>query len=849
MDWNELKQHARLLAAEKGLSKEYTDRLKVEFKEIEKQGANNNWVKWHTEGLKYQANKNGLVLPWLLGMTTVDPLLADHQWIQQTDWPDIDIDFIPAARDPIKEFATRQYGEDKVCSVGTWTTYKFKSAMQDVVRALGQDMKNVLILTKSLPEDVDELKDGGYAKCASCETRHKDHTCPKCGSEEIDGITIGRMFNDYDNLRAFNDANPDIVDMAVRLVGKIRTMGTHAGGLIISSVPLMGNIPMAKIKGKWTSMWTEGRSTQLSKFGFVKWDVLGLKTLQYIYDCCQLIKKTRGYHFDTIPWARQDKENNILGTYEDDKGVSHHIRMDDPEVFKMLNELRTETVFQFETDVQRGILGHGVRDYYDLQVFNAMGHPGPMDMIPDYVARRDDKARKWLKDEHPAVAQMLLETHGTIVYQEQLAALWQKLAGFTAPEAEAARKAVAKKWKDKLKPVKEQWIVGASHTLGKQKAEEWWDKMESFGRYAFNRSHSTAYVMEAYLTAWLKIHFPPEWWAAVMSSCHHDKMVKYMNTARSEGVAFGPINVEDISETFTVDPTTKVVVPGLASVRGIGEAAVAKLRKQGKYTDIDDFVEQNGRDKTVIQRLIHLGAFQKYHPNIMATWKWYQFKYCSGPGIAELKAEIRRMLLEKAGWTEETIKKERQRQIDEYQKLYPKRKKIPAKVLNWQPKPDEGRDAIMALFPEDYSLKERLKFEKEFLGYYWHSPMDLYHHDPKCRIKSCREEKSVMLHCVVERVEICKTKAGKPYARVHVMDGLSSATIFVWNDAYEAYKTRLVDGAGLKLQVEYDRERDSFTLRRNCSITPLYTVAQYEAAMAEATLDEDVVGKELESVA
>lgn len=300
---------------------------------------------------------------------------------------------MPSAREAIKLYAAQRYGDAKTCSVGTWLTYKFRSALQDVVRAYGMETKEVIILTTNLPDDVDELKDGGFAPCVNCKTRHRDTVCPKCGSEEIDGTTIGKLIKEHDNLAVYNQAHPDVVDMAVRLVGKIKSMGTHAGGLIISNVDLFGNIPMAMSNGRWTSMWTEGRSTQLSKFGFVKWDVLGLKTLGYIYECCKMIGKTRGFKFDPIPWARQDRDKNILGTYADKDGNEHYIMMDDPEVFTMLNELRTETVFQFETDVQRGILSNGVRDYYDLLIFNAMGHPGPMQCIRSHSKVNTDKGK------------------------------------------------------------------------------------------------------------------------------------------------------------------------------------------------------------------------------------------------------------------------------------------------------------------------------------------------------------------------------------------------------------------------------------------------------------------------
>jgi DNA polymerase-3 subunit alpha len=388
MEWNEIKQFATEQITARSLDEAYAKRLLVELKEIEKQGANSFWVRQINEKITYETNKNGLVLPYIMGLTPVDPLQAQHKFELQSDWPDIDIDCLPEARDPIKNYIANKYGEEYVCSVGTWQTYKFRSAIQDVVRGIGGDVRETIAMTTQLPDSVDDLKDQGIAPCVDCATKHADAVCPKCGSEQIDGITIGKLLKDYIVLSDYNALHPDHVDLALRMVGKIKALGTHAGGVIISSKPLFGNIPMARVGGRWNSMWTEGRNTQLSKFGFVKWDVLGLKTLQYIYDCCAMIKKTRGIVFDPMPWARYDRTIGRLGLYKMPDGTEKEIRMDDSDVFDMLNDLRTETVFQFETDVQRGILSNGVRDYYDLQVFNAMGHPGPMEMIPEYVKRR-----------------------------------------------------------------------------------------------------------------------------------------------------------------------------------------------------------------------------------------------------------------------------------------------------------------------------------------------------------------------------------------------------------------------------------------------------------------------------
>jgi hypothetical protein len=168
-------------------------------------------------------------------------------------------------------------------------------------------------------------------------------------------------------------------------------------------------------------------------------------------------------------------------------GVKRYWSLDDPYALQLANKQKTDGVFQFDTDLAKSILRNGVRCFEDLMLFNAMGHPGPMASIPEAVKNRDDARGTWKKRLHPLILEVLEETYGVIVYQESLQAIWQRVASFTAPEAQEARKAVAKKWQDKLRPIKAKWIEGASRVLGRQEAEEWWPKMETFGRYAFNR--------------------------------------------------------------------------------------------------------------------------------------------------------------------------------------------------------------------------------------------------------------------------------------------------------------------------------------------------------------------------
>lgn len=424
MNWTEISDAARAAIASKSLGPEYSERLEFEIREITKQAANEYWVKLANSDKKYEVNKNNLVLPYLLGITPVDPLSSRKDVPLQTtkydavvdyiskygslpsdfrrdgDQPDIDVDCLPMAREEIKNHAIRKFGINtndeygNVCSVGTWQTYLFKSALADVARATGAcQLQEVLAMTKTLPVEVDDMKEGGYSTCkgrifnadtkeeTECGFKHNLAECPKCNSNESETPTLGKLLSEYQELASFNDKYPKVVDYASRLIGRIKTIGMHAGAVIITDRPLYGNVPLARTSqsNHWVSMWTEGRNTQLSKFGYTKWDILGLNNLQYIFTCCQLIEKTHGISFgdNMHGWDDIDPLDDRAGHYIKD-GIKHKIALNDPAALKLANERKTDAIFQFDTPLAKQILSNGVRNFRDLMIYNAMGHPGPM---------------------------------------------------------------------------------------------------------------------------------------------------------------------------------------------------------------------------------------------------------------------------------------------------------------------------------------------------------------------------------------------------------------------------------------------------------------------------------------
>jgi DNA polymerase III alpha subunit len=927
--WDKIKQIAFRALEVKGLDGVYIDRLNFEIAQIEMQGACRYYEELLETNRCFDKNPNQLLLPWLLRRFTGDadrdpianrdgPLMLSSKYddvqavIKETgklpadirqddDKPDIDIDCLPEARNQIKEYAAARYGKNNVASVGTWQTYLLKQAIADAYSALGLDKQEggsqqgtgsknrAIVLTKDLPEDVNEMREGGFGACKGrvrddngpereCGFKHKGLVCPKCSSGDTDTPTIAMILRDNPTIGEFVKENPEhqhVIDIAVRLVGRIKHAGKHAGGIIIADRDLFGNVPMQHDPktDQWVSIWTEGRNTQLSKFGYLKWDMLGLKNLSYIKTCCEMIRENYEISFgDHLEgWDESDQLNDIAGYYW--KGSDKvAISLNDPDALELANKSLTDSIFQFDTELAKRTLSNGVKGFHDLLIFNAMGHPGPMQSIPDYVKNRDDASNSWAKGEHADIVEILMPTRGVIVFQEQLTSIWQKVAGFTGPESQDARKAVAKKWKDKLKPVKEHWITGATKKIGQSKALEYWDKMETFGRYAFNLSHAICYCLWAYRCLWLKAHFPEEWWASVMGMCDQKALERYMAAARGEGVKFGEIDIAKLTSRPTAHPgADKHVALGLTSVKKIGEnMAVDFIDKVGgnTYTDIDDFISKKGKSKIVYERLIKLGAFAKLHPNIRATWMWYLHEYGSGsveafefadvddiakaeiaedkkrqlkakPKLKEFSYPVKilknyhiRCLMAAAKWTEETILIERDRQVAVYKSQYPKRK-VPAKILNYRPVIKATRENVMALYPEDYELQQILRFEKTFLGYYWHSPCDLYqtsgnHTIDKAKVNFCVEG-------VITEINQAKTKKGSDMLRIIVTDGRKTCLILVWEQEIKRQnKKYLRVDQGVRIKVDYDPDRNSFVLRRGTTIDPLWSRAAWLNLQAEA---------------
>jgi len=365
-------------------------------------------------------------------------------------------------------------------------------------------------------------------------------------------------------------------------------------------------------------------------------------------------------------------------------------------------------------------------------------------------------------------------------------------------------------------------------------------------------SHGISYCLVALRSLFLKSHFAPEWWAAVMSDCSQDKLVQYMGIAKSEdwepteitklghqyehnskSVKFNTLNLRNLTPNFSV--TGNTINQGLIGIKGIGKKAAKKFEGFVDFVDINDFIDKKGgKDKSALERFIKLGAFRDVpgHGNAKALWDYYKFHYCSGKDITVLKKTLRSALLEDQGWSEDAIEIERNRQIKEYRKAYPKRNVIPKKLSNWKPVPDTSVSAFMKLYgDDDFSLDEVLNFEMEYYGYYLNNPLDLYQTKGGSSIKDVKRVFELetdykippFLEVVVDNVVYDKTKNGNKYCKLYVTDGIQKALIILWEDFLTSNNRRFLKvGTGIQVHVLYDPERKTFTIPKECStIIPL----------------------------
>ena len=526
----------------------------------------------------------GSLVAYCLEITDVDPLQYDllfERFLnpERVSMPDIDVDFCVRGRDEVIRHVADLYGRESVCQIITFGTLASKAAIKDVGRALNLPYSEVERIAKLIPPPV----------------RGRN-------------VSIAQALEQVPELRAAVEGNPqikDLIDLARRLEGCARHSSVHAAGVVISPEPLEGLVPVAV--SSRDELTTQFAMSDLEKTGMLKMDFLALNALTIVSDCLKSIKQSQNVE---INWSA--------------------VKLDDELTMKLFAEGRTEAVFQFESqgmqEICRRLKPKGLED---LAALNALYRPGPLDggMVDDFIERHHGhKAVRYIV---PEMKEILSNTYGILVYQEQIMQLAQKLAGYSLGEADLMRRAMGKKKREEMALHEKKFIAGAvSRGIKEEKARQIFTLMAQFADYGFNRSHSVAYAYLAFQTAYLKAHYPAHFYAAVLSNEIEDatKVFKYANELKTQGIELLPPDANESNGGFTALPGA--VRFGLSAIKGVGQTtveAILEARSAGPFRSLFDFAErvsQRAVNRRVWESLICAGAFDSLNAPAGSRHRW-----------------------------------------------------------------------------------------------------------------------------------------------------------------------------------------------------------------------------------
>jgi DNA polymerase-3 subunit alpha len=510
----------------------------------------------------------GSLVSYSLQITDIDPLQHDllfERFLnpERVSFPDIDIDFCMRRRGEVIGYVTEKYGRENVSQIITFGTMGAKAVIRDAGRVLDLPFAEVDRIAKLIPNTLN--------------------------------ITLEEAIRQTSELQQLKQRDPrvaDLLQVAEQLEGLARHASTHAAGVVISPQPLQEIVPL--FKSNKDEITTQYAMDDLEEIGLLKMDFLGLTTLTVLDDALRLIETTRQEKLDLDAIAR-----------------------DDSAAYELLGKGLTAGIFQFEsrgmTDILRRVRPSRLGD---LTALNALYRPGPIQggMIDDFIARKTGKKR--VTYDLPQLKEILEETYGVIVYQEQVMQIAAGVAGFSLGEADVLRRAMGKKKHEGMVAMREKFLAGAEkHGVPRKKAEKLFDLMEQFAGYGFNKSHSAAYALIAYQTAFLKAHYPVEFMAALLTSeiGNTDKLTFYLNECRDMGIDILPPDINASGVTFT--PEAGRIRFGLMAVKNVGETAIRsalEARKElGRFDNFFQFCEHVDLrliNKRVMESLIKAGA-------------------------------------------------------------------------------------------------------------------------------------------------------------------------------------------------------------------------------------------------
>ena len=693
----------------------------------------------------------GSAVAYCLKITNIDPIKYDLLFERflnpdRINMPDVDIDFDDDGRYRVFQYIEEKYGKDHISHVITYGTMAAKSAIKDVARVSRLSIEESNRLTKMVPDKPFEATVVEDGKKVTKEFKPKLKNCIKYGDLK-------------DEMENGSEQTKDVLSYAEKLEGCIRQTGVHACAMIIGRGNLTEYIPISIANDKLTGeeVWvSQYDGHYIEEVGMLKMDFLGLRTLSIIKECQENIRKRHGITFDI-----------------------EKIDINDPETYALYSRGDTTSVFQFESPgMKEWLIKLQPTRFEDLIAMNALYRPGPMDYIPDFVERK--QGRQPIVYDLPQMEEILQDTYGITVYQEQVMLLSRKLADFTRGQADTLRKAMGKKLKDVLDSLKGLFIEGGTKNGHPQEIlEKIWADWEKFASYAFNKSHATCYAWVSYQTGWLKAHYPAEFQAANLTKnlSNMDEIKKIMDDCKKNGIKVLNPDINESDSKFTVNKQGEIRF-GLGGIKGFGDnivkAIIAEREENGLFADIYDFVERMSGtvNRKAFESLLHSGAFDSF--GICRK----QFTLPCRNGDLFMDTLLKYGELYRKDSMESAISL-----FGDAEELKPERPEIPAMTAE-----------------ED--IMEKLKFEKELVGMYLSShPLDTYTFELEnfttCQIgelqglvtecNTTRKPMKVNVAGFITAASESTTKTGRPMSRMTVEDYSGSYEFAFFGKDHETF--------------------------------------------------------------
>jgi DNA polymerase-3 subunit alpha len=671
----------------------------------------------------------GSLVAYVLGITDLCPMrynLLFERFLnpERVSPPDVDVDFCQSRREIVIDYVRKKYGNRSVAQIVTFGTMGAKMAIRDVARVMGLSFGDASRIADQIPKD------------------------PK--------ITIGKALAanaEFKRMFEEDEQAGEVIENALKLEGMVRQTGTHAAGVVIADGDLTNSLPLTM--DDHGSVITQFEMEPLTELGMLKMDFLGLKTLTVIQDCFDFIEQSTGKRLR-----------------------SEDIPLEDRATFDLLNKAQNIGVFQVESPgMRRTCMSFDIQSIDDIIALIALYRPGPMDLIPDYIRRK--KGLETFEYLHPLLEKVSSDTYGIMIYQEQVMAAAQVLAGYSLGDADLLRRAMGKKKQEEMDQQKARFIQGCAekNNIPRKQSEEIFTLLEKFAGYGFNKSHSAAYGLISYHTAYLKANHPVEFMAALLCNelDNTDKIALFVDEAQNMGIRILPPSVNESGLKFTVAP--QQIRYGLAAIKNVGAGAAEAIidgRKDGPYASMTDFcrrVEFRAINKKTIESLVKAGAFDGL-----------------GPNRATLMAQIDQGLAEASSLA---------RDRESGQGMLLDMMDTPARNSS---RVAEGRDE--GALP-DWPVRERLQYEKELLGFYVTGhPADEYEDDlrsfrgvPLAEVEEEPEDAPVRIAGLVIAKEVRLSKKDqRPWATVVVEDRTGRIEMMVWSDMYQKVGNHLMEG-------------------------------------------------------